>query len=885
MPPPDEFDELIAQAKNKVSEGAQKTGDEFDDLIAKSRAKMEETLPYGNEPAPEQPWYESAWDAYTNSPTDAQRAEAIKMMHRNPEAEVSPTSTTGMLGHAVGTAVGLTPGTGPLARVGLGALGGAISRGTDAYGSGASLIDTAKEAGQGALWGGGLTGAFEAAGPLLKRAGVSAKNAANEKLATIALPANELNRARVAGDAAVVQEGQRLRNAGVASPRGRDRFRPATPTVMSRNVAREMSAARAAGVNAEDAILNTPAGGQLVGETNVDVFPVKHRMTGAAARLRYEKASPEGPAAYEEVRDRFTTPSRPKGPPERFPQPGPDVVGDVGLAPPTEGAGQGELIFPQPTPYPRTPMPTEQGSLPFERGVRAGVQQGLPLGAPEPLPRFAREAEQVPLDLPPATPEQQDFGFDSPPRQMSLATDATAPRARPESFGSTDGPQMGLDFAAPEGQLSFPREAPNAAAPAPDTGTPPIYPERPPMEQAELPLPGQQSLRFSPSDNLLASLSSSPSSADSQLPLEFNAKKRAGAQLPLEFNRNEQQLELPLEGQQGIAFPPTEPSSPPRGPIGSPNQTELDFNRPNQTPVQAPLSYEPPAGTQTELPLPGQQSLPFPPRAQTPSSDENLLSSPVSNEQLPMYYGGYNPPGTALSPQPAPPTTPLPTPPEQLSLPLEEHPRTGYTLRELIDSTRRAGKEASPSFHGGSKLNKAPTYQTEAQSEVYHAGKELSDNELDKAVGNGYVNLEDRAARSAANTKFAKLATVAPNLAKQANQANRAALKPGASNRNILGVGLSYLGDAKNAAVGVNSQYVLGQGLEGAGTAAKAGSDLARAGAGLGWVKDDNKHPEVAKAAAENPGAPKAAIEQKANANMKESIFDTWYNKLQSLVQ
>jgi hypothetical protein len=218
--------------------------------------------------------------------------------------------------------------------------------------------------------------------------------------------------------------------------------------------------------------------------------------------------------------------------------------------------------------------------------------------------------------------------------------------------------------------------------------------------------------------------------------------------------------------------------------------------------------------------------------------------------------------------------------PEQQSLPLEEHPRTGYTLEELVASTRRAGKEASPSFHGGSKLNKAPTYSTEAQGAVYGSGKDLVNSELDKAIENGYANPDDVAARAAANKKFSTLATVAPNVAKQANQANRAALKPSSSDKSWLGLASKGAGELKDRALGINSQYALGQGLEGVGTAAQAGSDLARMGAGLGWNQNRQDHPEIAKAQQDNPQAPKAEVEQKANDSMKDKLMGAWYNVL-----
>jgi hypothetical protein len=282
-----------------------------------------------------------------------------------------------------------------------------------------------------------------------------------------------------------------------------------------------------------------------------------------------------------------------------------------------------------------------------------------------------------------------------------------------------------------------------------------------------------------------------------------------------------------------------------------------------------------------DLPLPGQQSLPFPPR--TPSgSEENLLNSPISNDQLPMYYGGYNPPGSANAAQPASPVNRAPSPPsEQLGLPLEEHPRTGYTLRELVDSTRRAGKEASPSFHGGSKLNKAPTYATEAQSELYQAGKKLVNSEFDKSIEHGYADPSDVATRRSANTKFSTLATVAPNVAKQANQANRAAARPASGNDTIFGAQKRIAhGLLDRATGGVNSQYAIGQGLEGVGTAAEAGSQLARLGAGLGWTNPDQEHPEMAKVVSENPQAPKAAVEAKTNDKMKQSLMGSWYTSL-----
>jgi hypothetical protein len=145
------------------------------------------------------------------------------------------------------------------------------------------------------------------------------------------------------------------------------------------------------------------------------------------------------------------------------------------------------------------------------------------------------------------------------------------------------------------------------------------------------------------------------------------------------------------------------------------------------------------------------------------------------------------------------------------------------------------------------------------------------------AFDNGAANPADVADLRQANKTFSTVADVNKNLA---GRTNRDFQTPSTiqGNESILGGGLKGTAAIGRGLLGVNSQYALGQGLEGAGTAARAGSDLARMGAGLGWTGND--HPEVAKAAQENPGAPKAAVEQKANDDMKTQLMDTWYNVL-----
>jgi len=249
-----------------------------------------------------------------------------------------------------------------------------------------------------------------------------------------------------------------------------------------------------------------------------------------------------------------------------------------------------------------------------------------------------------------------------------------------------------------------------------------------------------------------------------------------------------------------------------------------------------------------------------------------------------MYFGNYEPPGFAGNPRPSTPQAPLAPEPTQLNLPLEEHPRTGYTLSELVDSTRRAGKEASSSFHGASKLNKSPTYTTEAQNDLYQAGKKLVNTEFDKAIEHGYADPSDVAGRAAANKKFSTLATIAPNVAKKANQFKRAEMKPASKSDSFFGTSKGMLSDAKDRLLGVNSQYAIGRGVEGAGEVSGAAAELTRAASGLGWF-NQNHHPEIARAQQENPDAPKAAVEQKANDDMKAQLQKTWYNVLSAVTQ
>jgi hypothetical protein len=194
--------------------------------------------------------------------------------------------------------------------------------------------------------------------------------------------------------------------------------------------------------------------------------------------------------------------------------------------------------------------------------------------------------------------------------------------------------------------------------------------------------------------------------------------------------------------------------------------------------------------------------------------------------------------------------------------------------RELGNQTRN---------FSGRPLNKTEGDMNAATRDAWKGAGDAVTGALDQHVEAGNLTPDIVNSYRDANKTFSTIADVNKNLATRTNQDFKAPSSTGSET--MIGGGYKAVERAKERMLGLNAQYGIGQGIEGAGHAAQAGSDLARMGAGLGWNQNREEHPEIEQARAENPQAPKALVEQKANNSMKETLQKAWYNVLGAFQQ
>jgi hypothetical protein len=203
-------------------------------------------------------------------------------------------------------------------------------------------------------------------------------------------------------------------------------------------------------------------------------------------------------------------------------------------------------------------------------------------------------------------------------------------------------------------------------------------------------------------------------------------------------------------------------------------------------------------------------------------------------------------------------------------------PSTGFTTEQLMAMRRELGNQTR-NFQGR-PLNKTEGDMNAATRDAWKGAGDALTGALDKHVEAGNLTPDVVDSYRDANKTFSTIADVNKNLASRTNQDFKTPSSTG--NETMLGSGYKATERAKQRVLGLNAQYGIGQGLEAAGNAAQAGSDLARMGAGLGWNQNRQDHPEITKAQQDNPQAPKAEVEQKANDSMKDKLMGAWYNVL-----
>lgn len=852
--PPDKIKALIAQAEEEARKGASEANDTVREAtgtdFAAAIAAAEEEATKAAAPvvdaakdvvgqvsgggAEQPPASESHWyDALTN-PTFLSRDEAENAFKGNPERAVSPRTDAGMLGHAAGAAVSMIPGVGPLARVGLGALGGAISGGSEAYGEDASPEEIAQRAGTSGLWGGLLTGAFEGAGPLLKKFGANQKATANRKLADRAYPNKDLTDIRArGGEAGVAQAGQELRDTGITKSRGiRDYFKGVTPQRLSENSVQILDNANQQIADASNRIMNAPAGeiGPMaepgpatvpvkVGETPVDVDPVRYSMEDEARRLEYVK-QPKAAQTVRNTAEQLLTPwgSEPV-PVERLPDESP-------MPPPLPG----QRIEPNFTPM----EPAELQSTPRNTGPSA------PAGG---------------LDFEPGLPQVPEENlFSSEPVGPIEHGYSTAPA--PENPQALPVP--------PAGPGEF--EQFTHHAPAFSTGATELDP----------------SSRF----NLEAPLRErTVAQAEGELPVETRVHRPRNLEAPLRERTAEQAAsEIPVSDKPilpydfdnlmsrdpGASFDDTAWSYP--GGVQSNAESAADL-LPKPEPALGPSPYDTIEHTPrfSERTQPS-SDVPLGEPAALTRDNTNLLGPEPDPHASEMGWAAHS----LVKPDAPPPAPPIDVPPayKPQSGPMMAENALPYSLDELVHTRRELGNRIKN--FAGRELNELENDQNSANLLAWKGMSDVFHDSLGGHTGQGNVAQSDVDALLGANKTFSTVADVNKNLASGTNRANKTPMARG--NETAVGGTAKALESAATHLTGVNAQYGLGQGLEKAGTAFSAAGELVGAANALGWT--GNQHPEISQAAQQNPGAPKAVVEQKANDKMKEKLGHSWYNSL-----
>jgi hypothetical protein len=871
---------LIDASKKKAAESAGATGTNLNDLIAKSREKMEETLPRNDSPHVERPWYDF-WSKQIE-PTDLELADEREGNRRDQEEaarqitntfEHPASIVTRELSPGLGMMAGGAQVASPLARAGLGALAGGSLTGIEALSQGASLPEAGKQAAIGAA----VPVALEGAGYVLGGLGRGAKGAANRKLAERALPSAELNDIRAdEGGAGVQQAGQDIRDLGVTKPRSvGDFFRGNTPLRMSENSREILEKARPELKRARMAITGAPArdvsefGNDpnpiTVGQAPVSIEPLTSRLHSEADRLDYAR-NPDKARTYRDLASELTTPV-----PVREPAP---VSSDEPL-----------MSESQPRMRRREGPRASDGSesdLPFE--------SRMPEQPPDPAVLSSEPTGPIEPNAPPMSSQAMDDGNLSdlpaqdpavPPGYYDSAIERFPQQPKPYMANTPEVSTEPNPFETLMDNAPTPRNPQAEAGAIPVSENPPApdtyqgVATKPLGRPLDLPADDGSNLLLTPPDHAI----SSPYNVDA-LPVD-----QSYWPAPYEMSRNEP----PMPPQEpGLApakqtvlesTPRFKGTSPPPGlALDTPRDPSVSLNLLADRPATALYPDAPPSPTGELAPLGMSRRAPTVGPVQRNELSQLTGARPTTSNLATGAAESIDVSDTSPVSSPIEPTSFPPTP--RPMTPVDSGPK--YTMDQLMSMRSELGNQVKN--FDGRPLTKTEGDMNAALRDAWKGTGDSLTGAFDQHVNEGNITPAQVQDYRNANKTFTTIADVNKSLATRTNQDFKA---PSAiqGNETILGGGTKATLAAAKGMYGLNAQYGVGQGLEGAGTVARAGSDLARAASGLGWIKDDNKHPEVAKAAAENPGAPKAAVEQKANDNMKESIFDTWYNKLQSLVQ
>jgi hypothetical protein len=871
-----DLNSLIAQSKQKLDEGgdaakeaASSAGTNLQDLIEKSKAKLASAVPNPQAPS----WYDSIvapvkhmftpltdeeWQQKveaTKQPGEQMRAEVERIQSSPWElAKFAGRSALGLGGQYAGGALGFSPAAAaatPLARTGIGAAAGGVQAGTDALAHGASLGEAAGDTIHGAIFGGGLDAAHAVAGGL----GGATKGAANRKLAERALSSGELNDVRAEGGGqAVSQAGQNLRDLGLTKARGLlDYFRGNTPERMSENSVGILDSARKELDRSTKAITSAPARDVsvmsndpkpvTVGQAPVDVSPINDKLHGQADALDYAK-NPDKAKTYRNLASELTTPAQPRAP---RPNASYEPVAES-RAPETPDAPVSQLPLESRMPE----QPPDPGALSSEP-VDAPIEHNAPPMSSQPVD------DGNLLDIPPAGPADN---FDHR---------ANTYRANTPEVDKTPI----LDLEPPPSTRNLDPSSQDLTSPFKDLGPKSPEPQtRPFWNPIEMPNDNAFNLLGHDMQNLPARTAGPSVGRFGEVP-PAPGKIEADTSYwpaPYEMSRNEppmppQEAGLPPARSTVLEHTPRFQGNSP-GPGLELDQPRQDFQPDN---LLAPTALYP------DNPPPPQGEM-----APLGMSRRAPIVGPIQHTGTAQ---GSRPPASDLAPGPAEPldvpeTSPGPIDtgrfPETPRPMTPADPSTGFTTEQLMAMRRELGNQTR-NFQGR-PLNKTEGDMNAATRDAWKGAGDALTGALDKHVEAGNLTPDVVDSYRDANKTFSTIADVNKNLASRTNQDFKTPSSTG--NETMLGSGYKATERAKQRVLGLNAQYGIGQGLEAAGNAAQAGSDLARMGAGLGWNQNRQDHPEITKAQQDNPQAPKAEVEQKANDSMKDKLMGAWYNVL-----
>lgn len=415
-------------------------------------------------------------------------------------------------------------------------------------------------------------------------------------------------------------------------------------------------------------------------------------------------------------------------------------------------------------------------------------------------------------------------------------------------------PQPAFDAPA---ELPMPMQGPEPAVPAPPMDAPNLAPEPMAGPQPATPQPPMDAPNLAPE-----APPAPPPRPPEQAPLDFNAPPRPPTPTP------PVQQELPFPGQMEFPFPPRPnmtPATPPSHWTPPPEQTSFDFNPPPpMTEAPPPSMPEPPPS----MPAPPPMSAPPPMAAEPPMS---VWTPP-------------EPAGPDLSPIGARAQWPHPYEP------------TGYTMDELMQTAKRANREASKAYQKNNFANQNPADQAEAAKDVSGGFRRQLEREFDQRVAAGHLSGGDVEARAAANRTLKPLLDAQPGLVKQVTRAAQKAERGTAPNQaaNTANLAMTLINPklalamaggralgkgAHAAATGIRTGHAIGQGLENVSELAPLARFFGASG-GFRSEPQPRQHPEIAQAQAAAPDKPQAAHIQQANDWLKEKLQGPWYNMI-----